>query len=184
MSKTFSQLMHEGTGTSSADNFIGKPADDEEATRKKKYRSKGEQDFADQHAVVKTDHPVATDAQFSSSNISSDPHKGFDPAHAGEMKPIKQGGSAKSFREAFMDEEVDLSEGVLETLRKIVKDKAAQNVKFKNNKTLKVDMTTANALVRVHDNLNDTNQKRFAQQLDKGPSAFMKMADFAFSVGK
>ena len=180
MSKTFRQLMTER----SADDYVGRPADDEEATRNKKYRSKGEQDFADQHAVVKTDHPVATDAQFSSSKISSAPHKGFDPNTAGEVKPIPQGGSAKSFKEAFMDEEVDLSEGVLETLRKIVKDKAAQTVKFKNNKSLKVDMTTANALVRVHDNLNDTNQKRFAQQLDKGPSAFMKMADFAFSVGK
>lgn len=183
MSKTFSQLMREGTGTSSADNFIGKPADDEEATRKKKYRSKGEQDFADQHAVVKTDHPVATDAQFSSSEISSVPHKGYDPDTAGEMKPIPQGSSAKSFKEAFMDEEL-LDEAVIDSLRKIVKDKSASNVKFKNGKTLKVDMTTANALIRTHDNLNDTNKKKFAMQLDKGPNSFMKMADFAFSVGR
>ena len=179
MSKTFRQLMTE----KSANDYVGKPADDEEATRKKKYRSKGEQDFADQHAVVKTDHPVATDAQFSSSNISSVPHKGYDTNTAGEMKPIPQGGSAKSFREAFMDEEL-LDEAVIDSLRKIVADKSASNVKFKNGKTLKVDMTTANALVRTHDNLNDTNKKKFAMQLDKGPSAFMKMADFAFSVGK
>lgn len=179
MSKTFRQLMTER----SADDFVGKPADDEEATRSKKYRSKGEQDFANQHAVVKTDHPVATDAQFSSSKISSVPHKGFDPDTAGEMKPIPQGGSAKSFKEAFMDEEL-LDEAVIDSLRKIIKDKSASNVKFKNGKTLKVDMTTANALVRTHDNLNDTNKKKFAMQLDKGPNAFMKMADFAFSVGK
>lgn len=184
MTKTFSQLMREGTGTSSADNFIGRPADDEEATRKKKYRSKGEQDFADQHAVVKTDHPVATDAQFSSSKISSVPHKGFDPNTAGEMNPIPQGSSPKSFKEAFMDSEVDLSEDVLGSLRDIVKKKQAQTVKFDNKKSIKVDMTTANALVQVHDQLNDANKKKFAAQLSKGPSSFMKMADFAFSVGK
>ena len=183
MSKTFRQLMTER----SADYYVGKPADHEEATRKKKYRSKGEQDFADQHAVVKTDHPVATDAQFTSSKISSvphNPHKGFDASTAGEMKPIPQGGSTKSFREAFADEEVELSEDVLGSLRDIVKKKQAQTVKFDNKKSIKVDMTTANALVQVHDQLNDANKKKFASQLSKGPSSFMKMADFAFSVGK
>ena len=180
MSKTFRQLMTER----SADDYVGKPADDEEVTRKKKYRSKGEQDFADQHAIVKTDHPVATDAQFSSSKISSVPHKGFDPDTAGEMKPVPQGSSAKSFKEAFMDEEVELSEDVLGSLRDIVKKKQAQTVKFDNKKSIKVDMTTANALVQVHDQLNDANKKKFAKQLSKGPSSFMKMADFAFSVGK
>ena len=180
MSKTFRQLMTER----SADDYVGKPADDEEATRKMKYRSKGEQDFADQHAIVKTDHPVATDAQFSSSKISSVPHKGFDPDTAGEMKPVPQGSSAKSFKEAFMDEEVELSEDVLGSLRDIVKKKKAQTVKFDNKKSIKVDMTTANALVQVHDQLNDANKKKFAKQLSKGPSSFMKMADFAFSVGK
>jgi len=37
MSKTFRQLMTER----SADDYVGRPADDEEATRNKKYRSKG-----------------------------------------------------------------------------------------------------------------------------------------------
>ena len=185
MAKTYQQLMREGTGTSAASNFIGKPADDEEATTKKKYRAKGEQDFADQHNTVRSDHPVATDAQFASSQISSDPHKGFSPKHAGEMNPIPQGSSAKSFKEAFgSDEEVELSEDVLADLRNIVKTKGAKSVKFANGKTLKVDMTTANALVQVHDNLNDKNKAKFADQLNKGPSSFMKMADFAFSVGK
>lgn len=185
MAKTFQQLMREGTGTSSADNFIGKKPDDEEATTKKKYRAKGEQDFADMHSrnTVKSDHPVATDAQFASSAIPSS-HKGFDPKHAGEMKPPRQGSSPKPFKEAFADDETELSEDVLADLRNIVKTKGAKSVKFANGKSIKVDMTTANALVQVHDNLNDKNKAKFADQLNKGPNSFMKMADFAFSVGK
>lgn len=154
--KTFRQLMHEGTGTSSADNFVGRPADDDEATRVRKPRSKGEEDFANQHTVTKTDYYAVP---------------GQDHIFNGDRSQV-------------MEEVEELEEGVLDTLKKIVKDKAAQNVKFSNGKSMKVDMTTANALVRVHASINPTNQKKFEAQLDKGPTSFMKMADFAFSVGK
>ena len=153
--KTFRQLMHEGTGTSSADNFVGKPADDAEATRERKYRSKGEQDFADQHTIQKTDYAIP----------------GQDFIFNGDIKPVS--------------EEVEsLEEGVLDTLREIVKKKGAQTVKFANGKTLKVDMTTASMLMSVYNQVSDANKKKLEQQLDKGPSSFMKMVDFAFSVGK
>lgn len=152
MSKTFSQLMREA----SADDYVGKPKDDEEATTYKP-RSKGEQEFKDQHTISKTDYYAVPGQDFIfNGDITSN----------------------------VVKEEVELEEGVLDTLKKIVKDKSAQPVKFSNGKTLKVDMTTASALVQVHKNINPTNQKKFEAQLDKGPTSFMKMADFAFSVGK
>ena len=44
-----------------------------------------------------------------------------------------------------------LNEGVLDTLRKIVKDKQASKVKFKNGKMMNIDMTTANMIVQSYD---------------------------------
>lgn len=95
--------------------------------------------------------------------------KGASKAHAGQAKDL----------------ETAIKEGkVLDTLKKIVKDKSAQKVKFKNGKTLTVDMTTANVITQVVAALKPANQKKFADQLEKGPNAFMKMVDFAFSAVK
>ena len=41
-----------------------------------------------------------------------------------------------------------LNESVLDTLRKIVKDKQASKVKFKNGKMMNIDMQTANMIVK------------------------------------
>jgi len=80
--------------------------------------------------------------------------------------------------------EVQLDEAIVDTLKKIAKDKQAQKIKFKNGKTLTVDMQTANLLVKVVGALKPANQKKFADTMEKGPSAFMKMVDFAYSATK
>ena len=97
----------------------------------------------------------------------------------------------KLFYEDEEDEEDDdeieesvIQEAILDTLKKIVKDKQAQKIKFKNGKTLTVDMQTANLLVKVVGALKPANQKKFADTMEKGPSAFMKMVDFAYSATK
>ena len=151
--KKFSTYIAEG-GQPSAD-FVA-PKDSDKEVKGYQPRAKGEQDFANQHMVQKTDYYAVP---------------GQDHIFNGDRSQV-------------MEEVEELEEGVLDTLKKIVKDKAAQNVKFSNGKSMKVDMTTANALVRVHASINPTNQKKFEAQLDKGPTSFMKMADFAFSVGK
>jgi hypothetical protein len=45
-------------------------------------------------------------------------------------------------------------------------------------------MFTASALVQVHDALNGSNQKKFADAIGKNENMFMKMVDFAFSKAK
>ena len=45
-------------------------------------------------------------------------------------------------------------------------------------------MQTANVITQVVAALKPANQKKFADQLEKGPNAFMKMVDFAFSAVK
>jgi predicted RNA-binding Zn-ribbon protein involved in translation (DUF1610 family) len=85
-----------------------------------------------------------------------------------------------------MKEEVqeELYEAVIDDLRKIVKSKSRNDVKFADGSKLKVDMYTASALVQVHDALNGANQKKFADAIHKNENMFMKMVDFAFSAAK
>ena len=83
-----------------------------------------------------------------------------------------------------MKEEVELDEAVIDDLRDIVKKKSIKDVKFADGQKLKVDMTTASAMVKVHDALNDANKKKFADAINKNENMFMKMVDFAFSKVK
>ena len=100
-----------------------------------KPKSPDEQNFLDKHIVDKRDHPVAPDDQFS-----------------GEIK-----GKKKKKREADREEGQDkevyeeaeseiVVEGVLEDLASIVKKKSIGQIKFKDGKKQKVDLTTASMM--------------------------------------
>ena len=87
----------------------------------------------------------------------------------------------KADHEEEVKEEDEITEDVYDTLTNIVKKKSAQTVKFDNKKTLSVDSQTANVLIKVHDALRPQNQKKYRQNLAKGPNEFLKMVDFAWS---
>jgi hypothetical protein len=87
----------------------------------------------------------------------------------------------KADHEEEVKEEDEITEDVYDTLTNIVKKKSAQTVKFDNRKTLSVDSQTANVLIKVHDALRPQNQKKYRQNLAKGPNEFLKMVDFAWS---
>jgi 23S rRNA pseudoU1915 N3-methylase RlmH len=91
---------------------------------------------------------------------------------------------ATATKQAMKEETEELGESVIDDLRKIVKTKSAKDVKFKDGQKLKVDMTTASAMVQVHDKLKSSNAKKFADSINKNENMFMKMLDFAFSGGK
>jgi len=82
------------------------------------------------------------------------------------------------------NESVELEEAVMDTLHKIVKNKEAKSVKFASGHTRKVDHYTASAITNVHNALNDSNKKKFADMVHKSPEHFVKAADFAFSKHK
>jgi len=105
-----------------------------------------------------------------------------------KMSPRGPLGSFKSPEEAmkFVEKAV-LKEGADETLvegiediQDIVKAKAARRLKFKQGGTMKVDMTTANALLTVYDALNAANKKKFEEMLTKSKNTFMKAVDFTW----
>ena len=81
-------------------------------------------------------------------------------------------------------EEVELDESVIKDLEKIVSSKSAKDIKFSDGDTMKVDMQTANLLMKLYGALNDKNKKRVADTLGKDEAGFMKIVDFAWSKAK
>ena len=75
-------------------------------------------------------------------------------------------------------------EKVLDTIKSIVKNKSANAVKFDDKKSLKVDMQTANVLLKVYDALNPDNKKKVEAMMNKDKASFMKIVDFAWKSVK
>ena len=75
-----------------------------------------------------------------------------------------------------------LNEGVLDTLRKIVKDKQASKVKFKNGKMMNIDMTTANMIVQSYDKriTKPELKKKVEKMIDSSPEGLMKVLDIMY----
>ena len=131
-----------------------------------------EQNFIDQHGKEVKDYPVPQ-------KTSSTPDKKKRKADRDQAE------SEKDYDQAYVKEEnEELSEAVMDTLNSIVKKKQAQTVKFANGDKVTVDMTTANVMTKLHDALNDSNKKKFADSINKSEQMFMKMMDFAFSKVK
>lgn len=167
---------------SAADLSAKTPKNDE---KQLKPRSKGEKDFDDAHVKETEPHPTADDEVHTGSTKPTTP-KGKDAGEKKPIKPIKE----DFFKEEAEDDEdeseededdEDLEEGVMDTLRKIVKDKQMQRVKFANGKTMRIDLTTASAMVNAHDKRikNDATKAKFADAVEKDPNSFMKMMDIA-----
>ena len=77
-----------------------------------------------------------------------------------------------------------LHEDVLDTLRKIVKDKQHAAVKFDDKKSVKVDLTTANAILTVHKALSGSSQGKFEKMLNKNKGSFAQTVDFVWKAVK
>lgn len=77
--------------------------------------------------------------------------------------------------------EIDaLEENAMDSLKKIVSRQTAETIRLADGSRLKVDMTTANALLGVHGALNVHNQKKMADTLNSNKAGFAKMSKFAF----
>jgi hypothetical protein len=114
--------------------------------------------------------------------------RGSDKSAGQKFQDYKDDGGKLSYQQyksrylkQDFEVEGDLTEGkVMDALEKIVKNKSAGSVKFANGKTLKVDMTTANAMLNLHKKINDKNKAKMADQIEKSPEVFMKLMDVAF----
>ena len=183
---------------SDADDHVGEDDDDDEA-KDYKPRSKGEQEFKDKHKVDTKEHPTADPSLHKGSTKQTSP----EGTKQGEksvvsagtsVKQSKGGGSSKRPADRTDgDKKVvnpikegieEINEDVIDTLKKIVKDKQAQTVKFEDGKSVKVDLFTASALVAVHDKVNKQNQEKIKRMANKSPDQFMKVVDVAMKMVK
>ena len=110
--------------------------------------------------------------------------KAMDKTREYESKRLEKYKQTMQQHREKLKEEVEITEAVMDTLHKIVKDKSAQSVKFASGHTRKIDHYTASALTQVHNALNDENKKKFADMVHKSPEHFMKASDFAFKRAK
>ena len=85
------------------------------------------------------------------------------------------------------NEEVELDEATMpatvDTLKKIVKDKQHQTVKFDKG-SAKVDLFSASAMVQVYDALKQPHLKKKFEDMIKSKEGFMQTQAFAFKMAK
>ena len=137
-----------------------------------KPKSPDEQNFLDKHIVDKRDHPAAPDDQFSGEIKGKKKKKRDADREEGQDKEV--------YEEA---ESEIVVEGVLEDLASIVKKKSIGQVKFKDGKKQKVDLTTASMILSMHKQLNGSNKKKVEGMLDDSRK-FMQIVQFAMTAGK
>ena len=138
-----------------------------------KPKSPDEQNFLDKHIVDKRDHPVAPDDQFSG-EIKGKKKK--------KREADREEGQDKQVYEETEAEEV-IVEGVLADLATTVKKKSIGQIKFKDGKKQKVDLTTASMILSMHKQLNGSNKKKIEGMLDDSKK-FMQIVQFAMTAGK
>jgi hypothetical protein len=99
---------------------------------------------------------------------------------------VPYGGMTWTVEEVEPESKTDgvLEEHVMDHLTDIVKNKQAKKVKFQDGSTMRVDATTANAILKVHGALNHENKQKVSDMVHKGKSHFMKVADFAMKHTK
>lgn len=72
-----------------------------------------------------------------------------------------------------------MDESVIPHLKNIVDNHSAKSIKFKDGKTMKVDVQTANIVLKMHNQLNDENKKKISDMAHKSKEHFSKVVDFA-----
>jgi len=100
-----------------------------------------------------------------------------------ELKAKRESKLAKKVTESTLERASVLSEDNVDVLKKIVKNKQNQNIKFKDG-NMKVDLFTASAVTQVFDMVNKSNQEKMRKMLNGKKAEFMKIADFALSKVK
>ena len=155
-------------------------------------RAEGEKEFKNAHEIQKHDYPADVDAQFKgtiTTAVSGGESQTVDQGSSEVNQPSGGGDSSRSSDKKEGDtspqavkEEVEfIDEGkVFDALKKIISEKSAQKVKFENGQSVRVDMTSANALVKMMEKLNPRNQKKAMEVLEKSPEGMLKLLDVAF----
>ena len=74
-------------------------------------------------------------------------------------------------------EDIEINEGAIDTLKKIVANKQNMPVKFQDG-SMKVDLFTASAITKVYDAVNDANKAKLERMMQT-KAGMMRVQDFA-----
>ena len=74
-------------------------------------------------------------------------------------------------------EDIEITEGAIDTLKKIVANKQNMPVKFQDG-SMKVDLFTASAITKVYDAVNDANKAKLERMMQT-KAGMMRVQDFA-----
>lgn len=107
---------------------------------------------------------------------------------SGTMAQMIQQAATKNLQSEYVPEDGEvlgeekeaLEENAMDTLKKIVSRSTAETIRLADGSRMKVDLTTASALLGVHGALNIHNQKKMAEILSSNKAGFAKMSKFAF----
>jgi|TARA_R110000822_G_scaffold227561_1_gene360205 hypothetical protein len=171
-----------------------------------KAKSEDELHFVKKHIATKQDHPVAPDDQFSGeikgkkrkpriADVSKeDGEKMYEMTDAQKLKRDEIVSSMTAKFTTVSEEEVvegfdeieeeaeEISEDVLADLQDIVKSKSIKQIKFKDGKKQKVDLTTASGILQMHKALNTQNKKKVEAMLNDSKK-FVQILQFAMQTG-
>ena len=100
-----------------------------------------------------------------------------------ELKAKRESKLAKKVQENTLEQVSYFAEDNVDVLKKIVKDKQNQNMKFRDG-SMKVDLFTASAISQVYDAVNSSNKKKMDKLINGKKADFMKIANFALSKVK
>ena len=100
-----------------------------------------------------------------------------------ELKAKRESKLAKKVQENTLEQVSYFAEDNVDVLKKIVKDKQNQNIRFKDG-SMKVDLYTASAISQVYDAVNSSNKKKMDKLINGKKADFMKIANFALSKVK
>ena len=134
-------------------------------------------------APLPSDDEQLDDADASTRNVDGSAEDMVTKAIKPVYKKRKDGSYSLSTEEAVREDQ-ELTENVMDNLKKIVTQSQAGTVKFKDGGSAKVDHFPASAILSVHGALNKNNQVKMAQLLAKDKGGFVKMHDFSMKQGR
>lgn len=92
--------------------------------------------------------------------------------------------TARALVKKQMGEDLDLSENVIDDLKKLSSLAQSGTVKFVDGSSAKVDSVSADAILKTMGALNTNNQKKMAKRLSSSAKEFAKMQRFALQQAK
>lgn len=80
--------------------------------------------------------------------------------------------------------EYNIEDDVMNHLRNIVENKSTQTITFKDGKTMRVNESTARAVLDTYEKLNHENKTNVSAMVNESKEQFSKVVDFAWKHSK